>query len=65
MMNIGRLTKKHKLSLIGIAVGAVAGWAYYFFVGCKSGTCMIASKPQIAIPYGAVMGFLFAGIIKK
>lgn len=63
-MNLSRV-KKYKGSLIGIAVGAVAGWAYYYFIGCNNGTCMIASNAGIAIPYGAFMGFLMAGILKS
>ena len=52
------LLRKHKLSLIGIAVGAVAGFLYYRFVGCSSGGCMISSNPFISTIYGSVMGFL-------
>lgn len=63
-MNISGV-RKYKASLIGIAVGAIAGWAYYYFIGCNSGLCVIASNWQVAVPYGAVMGLLFAGIIKK
>ena len=29
----------------GIIIGAVAGYLYYHFVGCSSGTCAITSKP--------------------
>jgi hypothetical protein len=63
-MNLSSVNK-YKGSLIGIAVGAIAGWAYYYFIGCKSGSCVIASNWQVAVPYGALMGFLFAGIFKK
>lgn len=63
-MNISEV-RKYKGSLIGIAVGAIAGWAYYYFIGCNSGSCVIASNWQVAVPYGAVMGLLFAGILKK
>lgn len=48
-----------------MAIGAIAGWAYYYFIGCSSGSCAIASNWQIAVPYGAVMGLLMAGIVKK
>ena len=57
--------RRYKGSLIGMAIGAIAGWAYYYFIGCSSGSCAIASNWQIAIPYGAVMGLLMAGIVKK
>jgi len=57
--------QKYKRNLIGITLGAVAGFLYWKFVGCSSGTCMITSKPINSTLYGAVMGFLVAGIFKK
>ena len=57
--------QKYNRDLIGITLGAVAGFLYWKFVGCSSGTCMITSKPINSTLYGAVMGFLVAGIFKK
>ena len=57
--------QKYKRDLIGITLGAMAGFLYWKFVGCSSGTCMITSKPFNSSLYGAVMGFLVAGIFKK
>jgi len=57
--------QKYKRDLIGITLGAVAGFLYWKFVGCSSGTCMITSKPINSTLYVAVMGFLVAGIFKK
>lgn len=59
------LFQKYKRDLIGITLGAVAGFLYWKFVGCSSGTCMITSKPINSTLYGAVMGFLVAGIFTK
>jgi len=56
---------KYKLALIGIFVGALAGYAYYHFVGCASGTCAITSKPLNSTLYGAVMGGLLFSNFKK
>ncbi len=42
--------------LIGIVVGIIAGYAYYHFVGCSSGTCSIASNPYKMIAMGALLG---------
>ncbi|MFZ1976443.1 MAG: DUF6132 family protein [Bacteroidota bacterium] len=39
-------------------LGALAGYAYYHFVGCSTGTCPISSNPWISTMYGAIMGFL-------
>lgn len=43
------------LSVVG---GAVVGFLYYKFVGCRSGTCPITSSPVISTLYGAGMGYL-------
>jgi hypothetical protein len=59
------LLHKYKLDLIGIGFGAIAGFLYWKFVGCTSGTCMITSKPINSSLYGALMGYLVAGIFKK
>lgn len=56
---------KNKLSVIGIAVGAIAGFMYWKFVGCASGTCMITSKPINSTLYGSLMGYLLLNIFKK
>jgi len=57
--------KKNQGSLIGIAFGAIAGWLYWNFVGCSSGTCAITSKPINSTLYGALMGYLVAGVFQK
>lgn len=57
--------QKNMLWVIGILVGAVAGYLYYHFIGCNSGTCKITSKPLNSSLYGAVMGGLFFNLFKK
>ncbi len=56
---------KYKRDLMGICLGAIVGFAYWKFIGCASGTCMITSKPLNSSLYGALMGFLVAGMFKK
>ena len=58
------LLKKYKKDLIGIALGGIAGYLYWKLIGCSSGTCMITSKPINSTLYGAVMGYLVAGMFK-
>ncbi len=49
--------KPHWLKLGAfIALGAIGGFAYYYFIGCVSGTCPITSNPYISTGYGALMG---------
>lgn len=50
--------KKHWLRIVGVLVGAIAGYAYYHYVGCVSGTCPITSNPYNMIVYGALVGYL-------
>jgi len=60
------MTKKAILITgIGIVVGAIAGYLYYFYVGCASGTCSITSKPLNSTLYGALMGGLLFNMFIK
>lgn len=43
---------------LGIVVGALAGYLYYHFVGCESGTCAITSSPYVSTLWGGMMGLL-------
>jgi hypothetical protein len=65
LLKMLNLINKHKLSIIGITLGAIGGFAYYYFVGCASGTCAITSKPSNSTLYGALLGGLFLNIFKK
>lgn len=56
---------KHKLFFIGIGVGLLAGYLYYYFVGCASGTCAITSNPLNSTLYGGLMGGLLFSSFKK
>ncbi|MGV8878120.1 MAG: DUF6132 family protein [Sphingobacteriaceae bacterium] len=51
--------------LIWVLVGAIGGFAYYYFIGCSSSTCAITSKPLNSTLYGALIGGLLAGSLKK
>lgn len=46
------------LKAVGIIVGLPAGYAYYHFVGCNSGTCAITSNSLNSNLYGGLMGGL-------
>ncbi len=60
-----KLLLKYKLILLGAAIGAISGYAYYYFIGCASGTCAITSKPMNSTLYGALLGGLFFDLLKK
>lgn len=56
---------KYKISLLGIVLGGLAGFAYYYFIGCNSGTCAITSKPFNSTGYGMIMGYLLFSIVNQ
>lgn len=58
------LLRKYKREIIGLLIGAVAGWSYWYFIGCTSGSCLITSKPINSSVYGSVMGWLAGGLFK-
>lgn len=57
--------KKHLLTIIGVFVGATAGYFYWQQVGCSSGSCAITSNPINSTIYGAFMGGLLFSMFKK
>jgi len=57
--------KNNLLYIIGVFVGAIAGYLYYHQIGCVSGTCMITSKPVNSTLYGALIGGLLFGMFKN
>jgi hypothetical protein len=59
------LILKYKITLIGIAIGGLAGYLYYYFVGCASGTCAITSSPLNSTLYGILMGALLFNSFEK
>ena len=52
-------------TVIGIVLGGMAGFLYYYFVGCASGTCPITSHPLSSVIVGGIMGYLVTGIFEK
>ncbi len=59
------MLNKYKMEVAGILIGAIAGWCYWYFVGCASGQCMITSKPINSSVYGAIMGYLVFSMLKN
>ncbi|HDP67339.1 MAG TPA: YtxH domain-containing protein [Candidatus Marinimicrobia bacterium] len=47
--------------IIAAAIGGLLGFAYYHFIGCRSGSCPITGNPYISVLWGAILGFLISG----
>lgn len=60
-----KFAKKQLLIIIVLAIGAIAGYLYWNFVSCNSGSCAITSNPISSTLYGAVMGGLLLSTFKK
>lgn len=60
-----KITKKHMLTIMGVVIGATAGYFYWQFIGCNSGSCAITSKPFNNTIYGALMGGLVFSMFQK
>ncbi len=56
--------KINALYVIGAFAGAVAGFFYWNFVGCISGTCAITSDPLYSTLYGALLGGIIFGLFR-
>ncbi|MBE0540467.1 MAG: hypothetical protein IH623_03690 [Verrucomicrobia bacterium] len=50
--------------VIGLAIGGGAGFAFYKFIGCTTGTCPLTSNPWVSTLYGMILGGLVAGSLK-
>ena len=56
----------NRLYFIGALLGAIAGFFYWKYVGCLTGTCAITSDPLRSTIYFAVMGgLIFSFFIKQ
>lgn len=55
----------HKKNFLLLLIGAIAGYCYWYFVGCESGSCAITSVWYRTTIYGAVMGWLVSDVLFK
>lgn len=63
MENIIKLLKKYRLLLFGILIGGIAGYLYWYFVGCLDGTCPLSMSPFVNIIRGSLLGGLVLSFI--
>lgn len=59
-----------KWYILSAMIGVAAGYTYYFFIGCYSGTCSLLSSPYWSMVLGGLFGMTllpdaFTAIQKK
>jgi hypothetical protein len=57
------MSKSIYFILGGVALGALGGYAYWYFIGCNTGSCPITSIWYHSAAYGAMMGGLLGNIV--
>ena len=55
----------NKLYFVGAILGGIAGFLYWKYVGCVTGTCAITSKPLNSTLYFAFFGSVLLSFFKK
>jgi len=60
---------KNKLIVIFAMAGLLGGFAYWYFIGCNTGTCPLTSTWHYSTLAGGLIGYLggdmFNDIVKK
>ena len=51
-------------SIIGLLIGAVLSFIYYWQIGCEDG-CAIRSNPYLSVLWGSVMGYFLGDLFYR
>ncbi|MGL4993005.1 MAG: DUF6132 family protein [Bacteroidales bacterium] len=62
---IGPFLKNNLFTIIGVIIGLLGGYLYWYFVGCNSDTCPITSSPINSSLWGGSMGGLLFSMFNK
>ena len=64
LIGIMKLMRKYLFEITGAAMGALAGFLYWKYVGCISGTCPIQTNPINSTVFWALIGILLGSMLK-
>ncbi|MFA5419733.1 MAG: DUF6132 family protein [Bacteroidales bacterium] len=59
-----KLLKNNLLVIIGVVLGGLGGFLYWYFIGCNSGTCPINSSPYLSTIWGMAIGGLLLSMFR-
>lgn len=60
-----QIIRNNWMYILGFLLGAIGGYAYWYYIGCSSGTCPITSSPLMSVIFGVVLGSTIGGMFKK
>ncbi len=64
-MKIKSFLKKNRIPIIGVLIGGLGGYLYWYFVGCLSGTCPMKQLWYYDALLGALIGWVIADLIQS
>jgi len=59
------LAKTHRREIGYILLGGFAGYAFYYFIGCPLGGCVLLGNPVIPPLVGMLIGYSLASDARK
>jgi membrane protein DedA with SNARE-associated domain len=59
------LLKQYRLTILFTLLGALAGYAYWYFIGCQTGTCPLKSVWYYNVIFGSLIGYLVGDSIRE
>ena len=62
LISVKENLKNWLIPLLFTLGGALVGLAYYYFVGCATGSCAITSNPINSMVYMGLIGWLLSGV---
>jgi hypothetical protein len=60
-----KIFKKNVITIVLGIAGLAAGFLYWKFIGCESGTCPIKSNMSMMTLYGGLIGGLLGNVLQS
>jgi membrane protein DedA with SNARE-associated domain len=60
---IQKILKQHWITISLVIIGGVLGYAYWYYIGCTSGTCALKSVWYYNTGFGLLSGYVIGDFI--
>jgi hypothetical protein len=57
--------KKYRIQILFTLIGVIAGYLYWHFIGCTSGSCPIFSRWHLTMLYGGFFGYFIGDTLNN